>query len=128
MDNTMRVADSADLSSPLIVTTSVPFTLISFKAEPATLHTSPSSSQPNCVLVSVKEEAECRLTLLTVIADLSVSSFKLISADKGTVVIRSCSIEGRGGSGMNSEDGSICGWSSGLIELFESDTELNGGD
>ncbi|KAK2956963.1 hypothetical protein BLNAU_8038 [Blattamonas nauphoetae] len=125
LDTTMRIVDSADLSSPLVVTTSVPFTLLSFQSEPATLQARPSASQPNCVLVSVKEEAECRLTLLTVIAGLSGSSFKLVSASKGTVVIRSCSIEGRGGSGSNNEDGSICGWSRGFVELIETDTELN---
>ncbi|KAK2957025.1 hypothetical protein BLNAU_8100 [Blattamonas nauphoetae] len=125
-DTAMRIVTSADLTSPLVVTTSVPFTLLSFQSEPATLQARPSASQPNCVLVSVKEEAECRLTLLTVIADLSGSSFKLVSASKGTVVIRSCSIEGRGGSGSNNEDVSICGWSRGFIELIETDTELNG--
>ncbi|KAK2954108.1 hypothetical protein BLNAU_10925 [Blattamonas nauphoetae] len=124
-DTAMRIVDSADLTSPLIITTSVPFTLLSFQSEPATLQARPSASQPISALVSVKQEAECRLTLLTVIADLSGSSFKLVSASKGTVVIRSCSIEGRGGSGSNNEDASICGWSKGFLELIETDTELN---
>ncbi|KAK2953884.1 hypothetical protein BLNAU_11144 [Blattamonas nauphoetae] len=126
LDTTMRVVDSADLSSPLIVTHRVPFTLISFQAEPATLRASPSSSQQSSTLVSVEEGGLCRLTLLSITADLSVSTFKLVSVSKGTVVIRSCSIEGTRQSEMNSEDGSICGWSRGLIELIETDTELNG--
>ncbi|KAK2955240.1 hypothetical protein BLNAU_9792 [Blattamonas nauphoetae] len=126
LDTTMRIVDSADLSSPLIVTNRVTFNLISFQAKPATLRASPSSSQPISVLVSVVEGAECRLTLLTISADLSVSTFKLVSASKGTVVIQYCSIAGTRHSESNSEDVSICGWSSGLIELIETDTELNG--
>ncbi|KAK2955242.1 hypothetical protein BLNAU_9794 [Blattamonas nauphoetae] len=126
LDTTMRIVDSADLSSPLIVTNRVTFNLISFQAKPATLRASPSSSQPISVLVSVEEGGLCRLTLLTITADLSVSTFKLVSALKGTVVIQYCSISGTRQSELNSEDVSICGWSSGLIELIETDTELNG--
>ncbi|KAK2944314.1 hypothetical protein BLNAU_20759 [Blattamonas nauphoetae] len=126
LDTTMRIVDSADLSSPLIVTTRVPFNLISLQMEPATLRTSPSSSQPSSVLVSVEEGGLCRLTLLTITTDVSVSTLRLVSALKGTVVIRSCSIEGKRQSESNNEDMSICGWSRGLIELFETDTELNG--
>ncbi|KAK2954535.1 hypothetical protein BLNAU_10555 [Blattamonas nauphoetae] len=126
IDTTMRILDSADISSPLIVTTRVPFNLLSFEVEPASLRVSSSSSQPTSALVSVQEGGLCRLTLLTITADLSVSTFKLVSASKGTVVIRSCSIEGTRQSEMNSVDGSICGWSSGLIELIETDAELNG--
>ncbi|KAK2944328.1 hypothetical protein BLNAU_20773 [Blattamonas nauphoetae] len=126
LDTTMRIVDSADLSSPLIVTTRVPFNLISFQMEPATLRTSPSSSQSSSVLVSVEEGGLCRLTLLTITADLSVSTFRLVSASKGTVVLQYCSIEGTRPSKSNSEDGSICGWSRGLLELIETDTELNG--
>ncbi|KAK2960863.1 hypothetical protein BLNAU_4260 [Blattamonas nauphoetae] len=126
LDTTMRILNSADLSSPLIVTTRVPFTLISFQAEPATLRASPSSSQQSSPLVSVEEGGLCRLSFLAITADLSISTFKLVSASQGTVVIRSCSIEGTRPSEMNSEDGSICGWSRGLIELMETDTELNG--
>ncbi|KAK2955069.1 hypothetical protein BLNAU_10000 [Blattamonas nauphoetae] len=126
LDTTMRVVDSVDLSSPLIVTNRVPFNLISFQAKPATLRASPSSSHPSSVLVSVEEGGLCRLTLLTITADLSVSTFRLVSASKGTVVLQYCSISGTRQSESNSEDVSICGWSSGLIELFETDTELNG--
>ncbi|KAK2946197.1 hypothetical protein BLNAU_18873 [Blattamonas nauphoetae] len=126
LDTTMRIVDSADLSSPLIVTTRVPFNLISFQMEPATLRANQLASQPASALVSVEEGGLCRLTLLTITADLSVSTFKLVSASKGTVVLRSCSIEGTRQRESNSEDESICGWSRGLIELFETDTELNG--
>ncbi|KAK2960870.1 hypothetical protein BLNAU_4267 [Blattamonas nauphoetae] len=126
LDTTMRIVDSADLFSPLIVTHRVPFTLISSQAEPASLRANPSSSQQTSTLVSVEEGGLCRLTLLTITADLSVSTFKLVSVSQGIVVIRFCSIEGTRPSEMNSEDGSICGWSRGLIELMETDTELNG--
>ncbi|KAK2945226.1 hypothetical protein BLNAU_19866 [Blattamonas nauphoetae] len=126
LDTTMRIVDSVDLTSPLIVTTRVPFTLISFQAEPATLRARISSSQPTSVLLSVEEDAQCRLTLLTITVDLSVSTFKLVSASKGTVVIRSCSIERTPHIESNIEDEWICGWSRGLIELIETDTELNG--
>ncbi|KAK2958178.1 hypothetical protein BLNAU_6882 [Blattamonas nauphoetae] len=126
LDTTLRIVDSADLSSPLIVTHRVPFTLISFQAEPATLQVRPSASQPVSVLVSVQEDALCRLSFLTITADFSVSTFRFVSAEKGTVVIRSCSIEGTLQGESNSEDGSICGWSSGFLELIETDTDLNG--
>ncbi|KAK2952934.1 hypothetical protein BLNAU_12110 [Blattamonas nauphoetae] len=126
LDTTMRIVDSVDLSSPLIVTHRVPFTLISSQAEPVTLRASPSSSQQSSTLVSVEEGGLCRMSFLTITADLSVSTFKLVSASKGTFVIRFCSIEGTRPIKMNSEDGLICGWSRGLIELIETDTELNG--
>ncbi|KAK2946440.1 hypothetical protein BLNAU_18605 [Blattamonas nauphoetae] len=126
LDTTMRIVDSADLSSCLIVTHRVPFNLISFQMEPATLRASPSSSQQTSTLVSVEEGGLCRLSFLAITADLSVSTFTLVSASQGTVVIRSCSIEGTRPNEMNSEDESICGWSRGLIELIETDTELNG--
>ncbi|KAK2950378.1 hypothetical protein BLNAU_14713 [Blattamonas nauphoetae] len=126
LDTTMRIVDSVDLSSHLIVTTLVPFSLTSSTMESATLRASPSSSQQSSVLVSVKEGGLCRLTLLTITADLSVSTFKLVSASTGTVVIRFCSISGTRQSESNSDDVSICGWSSGLIELIETETELNG--
>ncbi|KAK2947377.1 hypothetical protein BLNAU_17697 [Blattamonas nauphoetae] len=126
LDTTMRIVDSADLSSPLIVTPRVTFSLTSFTTESATLRASPSSSQPSSVLVSVEEGGQCRLTLLTITSDLSVPTLRLVSASKGTVVIRFCSISGTRQSESNSDEDSICGWSSGLIELIESDTELNG--
>ncbi|KAK2954804.1 hypothetical protein BLNAU_10289 [Blattamonas nauphoetae] len=126
LDTTMRIVDSADLFSPLIVTHRIPLNLLSFQIEPATLRASPSSSQQTSALVSVEEGGLCRFSFLTITTDLSVSTFKLVSAEKGTVVIRSCSIEGTGQSESNSEDMSICGWSGGLIELIEADTELTG--
>ncbi|KAK2947381.1 hypothetical protein BLNAU_17701 [Blattamonas nauphoetae] len=127
LDTSMRIVESADLSSPLIVTQIVTFSLTSFTTESATLRASLSASQPSSALVSVEEGGVCRLTLLTITADLSVSTFRLVSASKGTVVIRFCSISGTRQSELNSdEDMSICGWSGGLIELFETNTELNG--
>ncbi|KAK2950363.1 hypothetical protein BLNAU_14698 [Blattamonas nauphoetae] len=126
LDTTMRIVDSADLSSPLIVTPRVTFSLTSFTTEPATIRASSPSSQQSSVLVSVEEGGLCRLTLLTITSDLSVSTFRLVSASKGTVVIRFCSISGTRQSESNSDVDSIYGWSSGLIELIETETELNG--
>ncbi|KAK2960231.1 hypothetical protein BLNAU_4784 [Blattamonas nauphoetae] len=94
--------------------------------EPASLRANPSTSQHTSTLVSVEEGGLCRLSFLAITADLSVSTFKLVSASKGIVVIRSCWIEGTRQNEMNNEDGSICGWLRGLIELIETDTELNG--
>ncbi|KAK2950840.1 hypothetical protein BLNAU_14258 [Blattamonas nauphoetae] len=123
-DTTLHIKSRGRLSQPIRVGSSLALIVTTGNADQARLDVSVQSlSNTNSGAAVVVSSGICKLSQLDITIQSSDFEFVLIGGKDAEIVLKSCVIGGIGESERNEESG-VCGWSSGVIRVVESTTEL----